>query len=384
MAGGRVLYLQFADPSFYPPIEHSAFLLAERGWHVLQLGTYAADGKSQFPAAHSRIRIKRIRRVQNGWLLKLQYIMYFFWALFWVWRWKPRWLYASDLLSCPIAWLIQRLVTVGVVYHEHDEPHAGRTAFLEIAISYRNRLGRDADICVLPEHERLLRFLKCTGRTRPTFCVWNCPRLDEIPRLYSGSERELVIYYHGSITSHRLPPHVVVAASRFKGAIRICIAGYEVQGSFGYVKKLVKLAADHGVEDLIEPLGLIPRRDLLKVAARKGHVGLSLMPKRATDINLQHMVGASNKAFDYMACGIPILVTDLPDWSATFVAPAYARACDPDDPDSIEAELRWYLEHPRERREMGRLCQEKIRNDWNYEKGFAHVLATLENGRCDV
>jgi glycosyltransferase involved in cell wall biosynthesis len=384
MAGGRVRYLPFADPSFYPPIEHSAFLLAERGWQVLQLGTYADDGKSQFSVAHRRIRIKRLWRAQNGWLLKLQYLLYFFWALFWVWRWRPQWLYASDFLSCPIAWLIQRLVRVGVVYHEHDEPHTNRTPFIELALRYRNRLGRDADICVLPEHERLLRFVECTGRTRPTFRVWNCPRLDEIPPLYSELNRELVIYYHGSITSHRLPPHVVVAASRFKGAIRICIAGYEVQGSFGYVRKLVKLAADHGVEDLIEPLGLIPRRDLLQMAARKGHVGLSLMPKRAADINLQHMVGASNKAFDYMACGIPILVTDLPDWSATFVAPAYARACDPDDPNSIEAELRWYLEHPEERREMGRLCQEKIRNDWNYEKEFASVLTALENGGYEV
>jgi glycosyltransferase involved in cell wall biosynthesis len=197
--------------------------------------------------------------------------------------------------------------------------------------------------------------------------------------LYSGLNRELVIYYHGSITSHRLPPHVVIAASRFKGVIRICIAGYEAPGSFGYVRKLVKLAAEHGAENLIESLGHIPRQDLLKTAARKGHVGLALMPKQATDINFQHMVGASNKAFDYMACGVPLLVTDLPDWFTTFVAPAYARACDPGDPDSIEAELRWYLEHPKERREMGRLCQEKIRNDWNYEKAFGDVLAALEN-----
>ena len=46
---------------------------------------------------------------------------------------------------------------------------------------------------------------------------------------------------------------------------------------------------------------------------------------------MQNMVGASNKPFDYMACGLPLLVTDLPEWTSTFVEPGYARACNPDD-----------------------------------------------------
>ena len=62
------------------------------------------------------------------------------------------------------------------------------------------------------------------------------------------------------------------------------------------------------------------------------------MPRSTENINLRHMVGASNKAFDYMACGLPLLVTDLPEWVTAFVEPGYARACNPDDPDSIEHE----------------------------------------------
>jgi glycosyltransferase involved in cell wall biosynthesis len=82
-----------------------------------------------------------------------------------------------------------------------------------------------------------------------------------------------------------------------------------------------------------------------------------------------------------MACGLPLLVSDLPDWVSTFVEPGYARACDPNDVDSIEAELRWYLDHPDERREMGRRCREQIRKAWNYETTFASVIATLENSQ---
>src|SRR5262249_50483765 len=152
----------------------------------------AHDGNPQFSTAHCRIRIKRMWRAQNGWFLKIQYLLYFFWTLFWVWWWRPQWLYASDPLSCPAAWLIQRLVRVNVAYHEHDEPFSDQTPFMQRVLSYRNRLGRDADICVLPEHERLTRFLNTTRRTAPTFCVWNCPRLAEIPPLYSGPDKALV------------------------------------------------------------------------------------------------------------------------------------------------------------------------------------------------
>src|SRR5207253_1955802 len=104
------------------------------------------------------------------------------------------------------------------------------------------------------------------------------------------------------------PPELIVAASRFSGIIRVQIAGYEAPGSVGYVQELIALAAKNGIHDLIEPLGTIPlRKDLLRSAAG-AHVGLSLMPKESEDINLRYMVGASNKPFDYMACGLPLLV----------------------------------------------------------------------------
>jgi glycosyltransferase involved in cell wall biosynthesis len=198
----------------------------------------------------------------------------------------------------------------------------------------------------------------------------------------SGSAKHhgLIIYYHGSITNVRLPPQLIIAASRLKGAVQLQVAGYETPGSVGYVRELSTLATENGAPELIKLLGTIPLRNDLLRSASKAHLGLSLMPKRSKDINMQHMVGASNKAFDYMACGLPLLVTDLPEWVTTFVEPGYARSCDPDDPDSIEAELRWYLDHPTERRLMGRKCQDKIRDGWNYEAVFADVLAHIKYG----
>jgi glycosyltransferase involved in cell wall biosynthesis len=266
------------------------------------------------------------------------------------------------------------------VYHEHDSPSLEQpvSEFINKVPAYRKRLGRDADLCVLPQRERLLNFIEETKRLKPTFCVWNCPRVDEIPERLFDQARELMICYHGSINRVRLPIKVIIAASRLARFVRLQVAGYETEQ--GYVEELTRSASESGAATLIEYRGVMRRRRDLLGCAAQAHIGMCLMPKHSDDINLRHMVGASNKAFDYMACGLPLVVSDLPEWVSTFVEPGYALACDPDNPDSIEAALRWFLDHPDERRDMGRRCRDKIRQSWNYETQFASVLAAIENG----
>jgi Glycosyl transferases group 1 len=67
-----------------------------------------------------------------------------------------------------------------------------------------------------------------------------------------------------------------------------------------------------------------------------------------------------------------------------FVAPGYARACDPTDPTSIAAAFAWFLDHPAERRAMGARGRAKIEAEWNYDVAFAPVLATLSYARRSV
>jgi glycosyltransferase involved in cell wall biosynthesis len=260
---------------------------------------------------------------------------------------------------------------------------------MQKVLIYRRKLAQESDLCVLPQKMRLRKLVETTGRTKPSFCVWNCPGLYELADVNLHQQRdksekqELIVYYHGSITAGRLPIQLVRAASRLKGAVRVRLAGRETLGSVGYVAELKALAAKCGTPDIIEFLGTMALRQDLFRSASTAHVGLSIMPKVSQDINMQHMVGASNKPFDYMACGLPLIVTDVPDWVAAFVDPGYALACDPDDASSIEAALRWYLEHPNERRQMARKCHEKIVRDWNYESMFADVMTKLSRCQSD-
>jgi glycosyltransferase involved in cell wall biosynthesis len=107
---------------------------------------------------------------------------------------------------------------------------------------------------------------------------------------------------------------------------------------------------------------------------RQCDVGLSFMPNSTADINMEAMTGASNKPFDYLACGLALLVSDLPNWREMFVTAGYAQCCNPDDAESIASAIIWFLDHPNQRRQMGRAGRQQVATYWNYETQFLPVL----------
>jgi glycosyltransferase involved in cell wall biosynthesis len=159
--------------------------------------------------------------------------------------------------------------------------------------------------------------------------------------------------------------------------VSLVIAGYETQGHPEYVRELLSRAEALGLEDRVSYRGLVPlRRDLL-AECRLSDVGLALMPMDSADFNERSMAGASNKPFDYLAGGLPLLVSDLPDWTDMFVGPGMARPCDPRTADGIARALRWYVEHPVELRAMGERGRCRVADEWNYEVEFAPVADAL-------
>ena len=154
--------------------------------------------------------------------------------------------------------------------------------------------------------------------------------------------------------------------------VRFKVAGYETIGHPGYVAVLQREAERLGVREQFEYLGAFPREKLLPLC-RKANVGLSLMAETTSDLNEQTMIGASNKPFEYLACGLPLLVSDLLEWKEAFIEPGYALACCSSDAESIARSLRWFIEHPEETRKMGERGRQRILTDWNYEMQFQKV-----------
>jgi glycosyltransferase involved in cell wall biosynthesis len=371
----RATYIQYTDPTYLPILEHSSRILAGAGWEVLFLGIRHPGAPAFQFETHPAIAMRWLQSMAPGWLQKVHYVGYWLWAIGWVMRWRARWVYASDPLSCPAALILSWLPHVRVIYHEHDSPgdeESGRkSAFMRFVLWMRRRVARRAFLRVLPNDPRADRFRQTAAGGKEVLTVWNCPSTDEIagPRLpHDGGD--LWVLYHGSIVPSRLPLTIPGALAQLPDSVKLRIVGYETSGHEGHVRNLLAEADRLGLRGRIEVVGPVPTRKELLAWCGRSDVGLALMPLASRDFNEQTMACASQKPFDYLACGLAILVSDLPDWKSLYVDAGYGLACNPDDPASIASALRWFLEHPTEMRSMGEQGRRRIENEWNYERQF--------------
>ncbi|MGA2134366.1 MAG: glycosyltransferase family 4 protein [Bryobacteraceae bacterium] len=372
----HIIYIQYTNPGGYPPLEHSSRILADAGWQVLFLGTRAPGDPLRFPP-HPNISVRYLSFWPGGWRQKLHYLYYCLWVLSRVVAWRPHWIYASDTLVSPAALVFSYFPWLRVLYHEHDSPGAPAGAFQRTLLRARTHLARRADCCVLPNRTRLERFLTETGTLRDLFCVWNCPAVQDAGQPRGPANRMLYLLYHGSIVPERLPITIVRALAALPDTVALRVIGYETIGSPGYIAMLRKEANRLGVGARLEVVGAVPRADLMPWC-RRSDIGLSLLPLEAWDANQRTMTGASNKPFDYLACGLPFLMSDLPDWHVMYGEPGYGLACDPRDPQSIACAIRGLLENPDLMRSMGEKGRQRILADWNYETAFEPVRRRLE------
>jgi glycosyltransferase involved in cell wall biosynthesis len=380
----KILYLQYTNPGGLPPLQHSSRILAMSGWEILFVGIRALGiDRLQLPP-NPRIEVRLMDYCSRGWRQKLHYARFCLWSIWWVLKWKPRWVYASDPLSCPVALVIKAFLGVSLVYHEHDSPEPDavsnivpQSAFLRACYWARRRCASSASVCVLPNQQRAACFQEQTVGAAPVHVVWNCPSRSEAGAVQRDTRsKALWVLYHGSIGPPLLPLTVIQALASLPEEICLRIIGYETVGCFGYMNEVNALARRLGIEKRIEFLGTIPRSRLMEIGKRCD-IGLAAMPSQSSNVNLRALTGASNKPFDYLACGLPIIVNNQPEWVRFYCDPGYALSCDPADPDSIAAAIGWFHEHRDQMRAMGESGRRRILSDWNYETQIEPVLTAL-------
>lgn len=366
----RALFLQVTEPGAYPPTINACQILCEAGWHVDVLSSPLAHHSLRVPTSATlqvhEIALRPDFRVRPGDLWR-----YLKATIALARRSKLDLIYASDPAAALPALVAAHLSGAKLVYHEHDSP--SRPEHLNRLFRFfRNRILRSADNVVFPNAQRSVAVQKQYGfDPEKILIIWNTPRLGECAANVAASDGALVLYYHGSINPARLPMRIADVVARFEGKIVIRVAGYESPSARGYAKEFAKRAR------FGEYLGEFQERAELFEMAKHAHVGLCFMPMQSEDINMRAMTGASNKAFDYMAAGMNLLVSALPDWQAMFVEPGFAHSCNPEQDDDLYKAFAWYVQNREILPEIGARNAEQIAQHWNYERCFSVLLDRL-------
>lgn len=372
----KVLYVQYADPRVYPPAERGAALFRERGYDVAFLGV-AATGQAAGLSEGQRNDTELVAHRIGGIKAALSYLKFWWRALSRTHKEKIDIVYCSDPMSYPAGLLVSLLTKALTIMHEHDSPVSGKGAIPTFLRWARRAFARRADERVFPQAERAAKLETETGVSIRV--VHNCPSLAETQarvQLQDGSS--LTFWHHGSLGPTRFPPAIIEAMAHLPANVRLEIAGYETESTIGFMDRLLTRAAELGLGDRVVYHGPMPREALFE-KARQADVGIVLL---ARDFG-EPMVGASVKPFDYLACGLPLLVNDTPEWTGFYAERGVALACDPDDPEAIGRAMLRFRDDATLRREMAERGHDLIRNEWNYEAQFGPLIYALEQRLAD-
>lgn len=380
MKSPNALYIQFTDPLYLPVLIRSGFILMKHNFKIHYLGVRFGDIPELRPSqamATSITYAAVVSRRMPAWIAYARFSAVAIWRIS---RYRPSVLYLSDILSAPLGLLLSYLSSVPIVYHEHDAPDLRPQTIRGRALLWsRQHLLMRIAMCIAPNETRASRL---SPRGVTTVChpnIYNTPLRSEVlpPRRDTdGSRVPIRLYYHGSINASRVPLSIIDALAGMPEA-ELTIAGYESRP--GYLTVLEKRAESLGVGHQVKFLGTIASHDELMTHAGRATIGLSLMPMDSDDFNERSMAGASQKAFEYLACGLPIIVTDRREWVDFYVSEGVAAACDPSNPQSIRQAVETIAANSSEYRKMSQRGQELVERIWNYELSFAPVLRELKD-----
>lgn len=111
-------------------------------------------------------------------------------------------------------------------------------------------------------------------------------------------------------------------------------------------------------------LGYLPSyEEVVAQAVRADMAAICFHP----DPNLDTAVERSNKLFEYMAMGLPLVVSNLPAWAELVNRHRCGIVVDPLDPQDIARGIMQLIENPEERKAMGARGRQAVKECYSWE-----------------
>lgn len=124
---------------------------------------------------------------------------------------------------------------------------------------------------------------------------------------------------------------------------------------------------------LVEYLGEIPHRDVYGYCM--GAVAGLLLYHPSPF----HQFIVPIKLFELMACGVPVIASDLPFFRKTVYDQGCGLVVNPLDAQAVADAIIYLIEHPEEARRMGERGRELVRTEYNWESESKKLIALYEH-----
>ncbi|MDB4508414.1 glycosyltransferase, partial [Akkermansiaceae bacterium] len=185
--------------------------------------------------------------------------------------------------------------------------------------------------------------------------------------------------YQGGLNWKRGLKQVIESMPLWKSGAALCLVGnIDLQPSFPH--EAMDLAKSLGVADRLLIKNTVPYLELPSIT-RACDVGLGVMASAAqnTNINIQHLAGASNKLVEYMAFGLPVVVPDTPEYREYVEAAGVGIVADVESVQSIADSIDVCLECGEQRKAMSHSARQAFLDDLNFDSEFDKILRLVDS-----
>lgn len=279
--------------------------------------------------------------------------------------------------------LLRLFTRRSVVYDVHEDfpaavkirnwiPRYLRDLLSFVVDVYERTLTRFID-CVITADEQISdRFLHGYSKV---VTLYNFPRLvyvKQIPRLKRNETLTKTIIHPGSLCAERgadvmLNAFKIVRES-VPEAVLLLIGDFTTPYGISFKKRV----EEHGLEGSISVVNYLPHEQVLAHIAQSD-VGLSLLQPVS-----KFMKNIPQKVFEYMACGIPSVVSDLPPIRPFIEDSRAGILVSPSDPEKIAEAVIFLLQHPQEAQKMGENGRRAVLEKYNWDQEARKLLALYE------
>lgn len=377
----KLLVATYSHPEFYPPTLNALRILSEKFDEIIVLHrpftehfSLEIDNISLQPSGKN---ISVSEQESSSLIRKILFFLGFSYDFYKLIRiHKPRMILVYD--GIPILSLKLILPFIGtkpqIWYHNHDvyeEKYLKKYTISWLAYKSHKSVFRRINIFTLPAKERKVKF--CLKHfSGQYFTIPNYPRKSSLSDdLISTPPQESIrIIFQGSIgTGHGIEEIIKILGVKINGkGLGLVLKGFV---SDAYKNKLVKLAERNHVESRVTYFG-ISDYDSVRQLTVKCHIGIAIFTK--DDFMNQTLGTASNKIYEYAACGLPIVYYSNRHFDQYLKNRKWAYGVDINSESLLEA-IRFiddnYLE-------LSLNAKESIQSELNFEKAFEPVKKYVE------
>jgi len=308
----RVLVSIYIDPEFYPPTKNAIFELASNTEKVIVLTRNLFESNlGEYPENVRFVKVGRFMTVQESEKTSFVSKIWVF-LLFWI-------SYQRIVLTSKIDTVIFydsiplfifligiKLSKIAYWYHNHDMPDLRFIRKYSIgwfSAKYEHFAMNKIDYFSLPSMDRLVYYPNWTKK-ESFFYIPNFPSKSKFENLSLQNRFEkFTIIFQGHIGPGHGIEQFIKIMQKVKD-VKLLLVGPINEN---YQIELEELAKKYNSFDNLEILGRIPYDQLIKLSSMC-HLGIAIYD--GNDAVSKTVGTASNKIYEYLACGMPIILSE--------------------------------------------------------------------------